>query len=419
MAQINLSVEYYNEVQRLLFQSFPNAMQLNNLVANDVIISKDELLAYMMFTDQRDANGFRTYDELRDRIQHRLGDIDEYLSFNNGSVQSLVDSGAMNRIAFTNRLGVALGLCVTNKIHGLTEADWKIIPETNQHSTFDFEIPIASTGTNFIQVENKGSVVDDNDYKRPTVSQHYGDITDKKNYVRAEEKRRGITTNQNLFYGTIGVLDTRANSKAKVWLVDPPAFEIEMNPEKYKLLARLHYYLDEFKNIGVKERIIKAIEKRIVEIESSSDYTKFNNIPLDYPYPKAYHLFMDGKMFAAVDTNEAFGKIFIVEQKQNIYAYLIAFPKALMRIIILQNFENILNYEYNPDFINESVQVLMRLGGKEIEQPKLPKNLKFVFNERRKYYEATYFGKVNHSTDGRIFGLLDGEIQDQVHKEDK
>ncbi len=118
---------------------------------------------------------------------------------------------------------------------------------------------------------------------------------------------------------------------------------------------------------------------------------------------------MDGKMFAAVDTSEAFGKIFLVEHRQSVFAYLIAFPKALMRIIILQNFENISNYEYSPDFINESMQVLMRLGSKEIEESKLPKNLKFIFNERRKYYEATYFGKVNHSTDGRIFGLLDNE----------
>ena len=85
---------------------------------------------------------------------------------------------------------------------------------------------------------------------------------------------------------------------------------------------------------------------------------------------------------------------------------MIAFPKALLRIIILQNFDSILNYEYSPDFISEDVQVLMRLGDKDIKEYKLPVNLKFILNERKKYYEATYFGKVSHSTDGRIFGLL-------------
>jgi len=412
MSPIYLSLDYYNSAQQNLFQGFPNAVILNKVVQNGISISKDEFLAYLMFTEQMDRNGFRTYNDLQSRIQNRLGDIDDFLSFNNGSIQSRMTALEMMQPGFTERIGVALGLCVVNKIHGLTAADWKKIDETrgrNAYPTFDFEFPLASTGTNFIQAENKGSIVTDNALQNASVQNHYIRIENKKAFVRAEETQRQISIHQNLYYGTIGVLDGQPNSIAKVWLIDPPAFELEMEPQKYKLLARLHYYLDEFKNVGVKERIIKALETRIVEIEKSSDYSKFNNVPLNYPYPRAYHLFMDGKMFAAVDTNEAFGKIFIVEINQNIYAYLIAFPKALMRIIILQNFESILNYEYSPDFINERVQVLIRLRDREIGKSTLPNNLKFVFNERRKYYESTYFGKVSHSKDGRIFGLLDNQ----------
>ena len=409
MQSINLSVEYYDTAQRTLFQGFPNATTLNNLVQNGITISRDEFLSYMMFTEQMDRNGFRTYSDLQGRIQSRLGDIDDFLSFNNGSVQARIIGNDMMQIGFTERIGVALGLCVVNMIHGLTTADWKKIPTApgrKGHPTFDFEIPIASTGANFIQAENKGSTITDNSQQNNSVQAHYSGIQGKKKYVRKEEQQRHIPIHQNLFYGTIGVLDNRENSIAKVWLVDPPAFGIEMEPKKYKLLARLRYYLDEFKNIGVKDKIIKALVKRIEEIENSSEYLKFDNVPLDYKYPRAYHLFMDGKMFAAVDNNEAFGRIFIVELKQNVLPFLIAFPKALLRIIILQNFDSILNYEYSPDFISENVQVLMRLGDKDLVEQKLPVNLKFILNERKKYYESTYFGKVSHSTDGRIFGLL-------------
>lgn len=409
MQSINLSVEYYDTAQRTLFQGFPNATTLNNLVQNGITISRDEFLSYMMFTEQMDRNGFRTYSDLQGRIQSRLGDIDDFLSFNNGSVQARIIGNDMMQIGFTERIGVALGLCVVNMIHGLTTADWKKIPTApgrKGHPTFDFEIPIASTGANFIQAENKGSTITDNSQQNNSVQAHYSGIQGKKKYVRKEEQQRHIPIHQNLFYGTIGVLDNRENSIAKVWLVDPPAFGIEMEPKKYKLLARLRYYLDEFKNIGVKDKIIKALIKRIEEIENSSEYLKFDNVPLDYKYPRAYHLFMDGKMFAAVDNNEAFGRIFIVELKQNVLPFLIAFPKALLRIIILQNFDSILNYEYSPDFISENVQVLMRLGDKDLVEQKLPVNLKFILNERKKYYESTYFGKVSHSTDGRIFGLL-------------
>jgi hypothetical protein len=362
-----------------------------------------------MFTEQMDRDGFRTYRELCSRITHRLGDIDDFLSFNNESVQAIMTGNDLMQTSITERIGVALGLCVINKIHGLSFADWKKIPTVpgrNGHPTFDFEIPIASTGTSFIQVENKGSAIADNSLKTGSVPAHYNSIQDKKDYVRKEEAKRSIPIHQNYYYGTIGVLDNNENSKAKVWLIDPPAFEIEMKPYKYKLLARLRYYLDEFKNIGVNTKIINALGKRIEEIEDSSQYIKFDNVPLDYKYPRAFHLFMDGKMFAAVDNNEAFGRIFIVEHKKNSFPYLIAFPKALMRIIILQNFNSILEYEYNPDFISEDVQVLMRIGIKDLESNKLPLNIKFILNERRKYFEATYWGKISHTNDGRIFGLL-------------
>jgi len=410
METLKLSLEFFNLEQQKLFQSFPNAIILNTLDREGITISKDEFLANMMFTEQMDRDGFRTYNELRSRIKHRLGDIDDFLSFNNESVQVRIIGNDLMQTGLTERIGVSLGLCVVNKIHGLTAADWKKIPTVpgrNGHPTFDFEISIASTGTSFIQTENKGSAIACNSLKTGSVRAHYNSIQGKKDYVRKEETKRNIPKHQNFYYGTIGVLDNNKNSIGKVWLIDPPAFEIEMEPEKYKLLARLRYYLDEFKNIGVNIKIIEALEKRIKEIDDSSQYIKFDNVPLDYKYPRAFHLFMDGKMFAAVDNNEAFGRIFIVEHNKNSFPYLIAFPKALMRIIILQNFNSILEYEYNPDFISEDVQVLMRIGIEDLESNKLPLNIKFILNERRKYFEATYWGKVSHTNDGRIFGLLE------------
>jgi hypothetical protein len=414
MAKIKVSVEYYDAVQRSLFQGFPNSLQLNNLVRNEAEISKDELLAYMMFTEQMDRNGFRTYNDLCLRISSRLGDIDDFLSFNNDSVQARMIGNDMMQVGFTERIGVALGLCVVNKIHSLTAADWKKIPTAPGrygHPTFDFEIAIASTGNSFIQAENKGSTVANNASQSDSIQKHYASIKTKKEYVRIEENIRHVPIHQNLYYGTIGVLDEQPNSRAKVWLVDPPAFEIDMSPEKYKLLARLHYYLDEFRNIGVKEKITEALEARIKLIEESDNYSEFDNNPLNDGFAKrgGNYLYMDGKMLATVDTNEAFGKVFFTKFKQDAIAYLMAFPKALMRLIVKQDFEAILAYTYNPDFINENVQVLIRLKDKDTKTFEIPRNLKFVLSERNKYYEATYFGKVNHSIDGRIFGLLNVE----------
>lgn len=407
MDEIKVSVEFYNVDQKKLFQKYPNADIINALVEKEIIISKDEFLAYMMFIEQMERDGFSTYEELKARISSRLGDIDEFLKFANGSVQSILPPGDMMQIGFTERIGVALGLCVINKIHGLTAADWKKIPTVSGedgHPTFDFEI--ASTGENFIQVENKGSIVEDNSLKPPSVSNHFSGICKKKKYVRDEEAKAKIKLHDNLYYGTIGVLDGKDNSKAKVYLIDPPAFQIEMEPNKYKLLARLYYYLDVFKIIDVREKIVKSLEIRISEIINSQDYLRFNNIPLEEK-PKSFYYYMEKKMFVSIDINEAFGKVFFIEKEQKIFPYIIAFPKVIMRLIINQDFDGILEYNYNPDFIKEDVQVLIRLNAAGYDENAiLSENIKFVFNEKRNYYETIYYGKVYHSSDGRIFGLL-------------
>lgn len=408
---MDISVKYYNEAERRLFQAYPKVAVLNRLTSNTVSIEKGDLLAYMMFTEQGNFPGRRTYADLSARIQQRLGDFDDHFTFNNGSIQARYIGNDMVG-DFTERLGVGLGLCIIDKIEGLTQADWQYIPTVagpNGYPTFDYEYHLASTGSNFIQVENKGSTVDDNDYKRPSVSILYADIKRKKRSIRADETHRGIAIHHNTYYGTIAVLDNRTNSVARVWLIDPPAFNFEMDPYKYKLLTRLKYYLEEFRNIGVKEAIVSPLERRIEDIQRSSDYMSYNNVRIDYVSPKGIERFLDGKMFAAVDTNEAFGRIFTVERNRRNIPYLVAFPKALIRIIIEQDFDKVVNYQYDPDFINERVQVLILVGIKEIEEFKLPDNIHFVFNERRKIYEGTYFGKVSHDKSGRIFGLLDQE----------
>lgn len=418
MPNLNIDIAYYNDEQRNLFQGFPNANALNQIIQNGISITEDEFLAYMMFTWQMDVNGFRTYADLRALVQDNLGAVNQLLSFNNGSIQARVIGNDLMQTGYTERIGVSLGLCLLNKIHNLTAADWKKIPTApgrNGHPTFDFDIPIASTGNNFIQGENKGSAVADNSIQTNSIEAHYSSIIRKKRYVREQEAQLQIPIHQNLYYGTIGVLDNRPNSNAKIWLVDPPAFEIEMDPKKYKLLARLNFYLDEFRNIGVKKRITEALEERIKEIELSKDFMQLNFKKLDDRFPASggYYLYMEGRMFASIDTNEAFGRIFLIEDKQRVAAYLIAYPKTIMRLIVRQDFEAILDYAYSSEFMKEKVQVLMKYSKSDFAEYKMQDNLKFIFNERNRFFEAIYFGKVNYTSDGRIFGLLNQEIENE------
>jgi len=217
-----------------------------------------------------------------------------------------------------------------------------------------------------------------------------------------------IPIHQNLYYGTIGVIDNRFDSNAKIWLVDPPTFELEMEPRKFKLLARLKFYLNEFEIIGVKRQITESLQSRIIEIEEAKDYNQFNFKKLDdkFPVRGGYYLYMEGNVFANVGNNEAFGRVFLIEDRKRIIPYLLAFPKEIMRLIIRQDFESILNYKYNPKYINDNISVLIRLSKLEYFEMNLSSKLNFVFSEKNTFFETVYFGKVNLTSDGRIFGLL-------------
>jgi len=400
---INISVDYYKDIEKDLFKHYPNYKAINALVNGCKSIQKGELLAYMIFTEQKDRPGFRTYDELKQRVSDRLGDINDYFDFSHGSISAKFIGNEMDK-NIIERLGVGLGLSVIGKLHNLIGADWKRIPEfagKNACRTFDFDydIPFASDGERFIQVENKGSSVDNNLRKPSTISQHYGSI---------KKKKESIDNNRlDYNYGTIGIVDNNSNHVAKLLLVDPPSDFIDIEPKKYKLLARLNYYLEEFTNIGVKKKISVALAKRIKEISDSSDYTKFNNEPLDYKYPVPYHLFMEGNMFAAIDHNEAFGTFFTIENKNEIFPYVLAYPKALMKLILYQRFDDILTYRYDPDFIMEKVNILLRIGKKAEVDLGIIEKLGFQLSERRgRYFEASYYCNVSHSLSGRLFGRL-------------
>ena len=416
--EINLSLEFYDDAQRSLFEKYPNGETIIRLTENPISVRKDEILAYMMFTEQKEVDGFKTYEDLQNRIGSRLGDIEDYLTFSDGSLSAKFIGDEMYP-DFTERIGVSLGICTINSIHSLHEADWKKILEErgrNANPTFDFKnTNIASTGYNFIQVENKGSIVENNTQKISSVPGHFNSINRKKKYVRTIEKEMNVPLHKNLYYGTISVLDNHKNSVPKVWLVDPPVFEIEMNPRKYKILSRLHFYLDEFKNIGVKESLINAFEKRINALEETSEIDKFANKQLDYEYPVPYHLYMDGFMFASINWNEAFGRVYFIEYKETLVPYVVAFPKRLMQLIIYQDFNAILNYKYKPDYDLSNVELLMRVRHIDWEKYNLAESFGKVF-KRKNRFEAFYYGLVNYSESGRIFGFLNPKKVEPIRR---
>lgn len=403
---LKLSVDYYNAAEKKLFQSYPNYKVLSGILKSEFTISEAELVSYMMFTEQANVDGWRTYPELKERVQYRLGDIEDILDFKQGSIQTKQSSLRMNASKMTERIGVSLGINVINKIHGLTEADWAITDDIfingKRVKDFDYEISLASDGTKFIQVENKGAVNEDNSYKTPSVSEHYSSIKKKKKCIREREQPKGESKNQNLYYGTISVLDNQ--NTAKVWLVDPTALDIEWSPRKFKLISRLIYYSKVFAEIGVHDRFKVALNNRIFKLIESKEINIFDNVPLEVSL-KTY-TYIKYNNFVNINSKEALGTFFFINNNKGNSLFILALTKVIIRFVLLQKFDEILNYNYNHAELSERVSIeLMAKLNKESEEFEFSSN-KFVFDEKRKRYFYQVYQKLYSTSSGRIFGKI-------------
>ena len=403
---LKIAVDYYNAAEEKLFECYPNYEEFKILVGKEITISKDEFLSYMMFTEQADDDGWRTYPELKERVQHRLGDIQDFLDFSNGSIQSKLSSERMFASKMTERIGVSIGINVINKFHGLTEADWAITPKTyldgKRLKDFDYEISVASDSVKFIQVENKGTVNEDNKSKTSSVSSHYASIKEKKNVIIARDKANGIPKNQNIYYGTIAVLDNI--NTAKLWLVDPESFQVDWSPRKFKLISRLIYYLNIFSEIGIHKRVQIALNERISKLIESKDIEQFNRVPID---AKIAFTFVQNDNFVSINSNEAFGTFFFIENKNGGDVFLMALPKTIIKLIIAQNFDSILDYSFNNIEYTERVSIELSTKLSKASEDFNYTKTDFVFDESRKKYFYQKYQNISSTSSGRIFGIID------------
>ncbi len=394
MIELNITVDYYNEVEKKAFSEYSNATEIQKFIGTNIAISKDELLTYMMFNQQDDRDGWRNYNDLSQKVTGTLGHVEEYLDFSDNNAKSKVNSEVLNEAHFTERVGVAMGLCLLNKIHNLTEADWnktkKRYDEGKRQKDLDFEFDIASDGSRFIQVENKGVVNDDNSKKTSGVSSKYTDIQAKKKKIKKDDEKNNL--HNNIYYGTIAVLD-QTNS-AKILLVDPPADIFDINPEKFRLLNRLNFYHDLFNQIGISQKLLNLLKKRIKEIEFSQNYYVFNNVPIN-DFEFYLTSFEDIKNLIVLQQNQNYfvGNHYFDNETRLAFQVV---PFDLIKIIFNQSFERILSYSFNiNDRDDETLNISIQSDNTRFRGfDQIDENL-YRFN-----------GQILHSTSGRLFGLI-------------
>lgn len=268
---IRINVDYYDDKNRKLFSKYPNVKDIDRVVCNSAEVEEAEFMTYMLFKEKMDKPHFRNYRELAQNATERIHEYDHYLNFSN-TVRARFEPIYMhNRNDITEKVGIAGSLCVANRIHGLTEADWEKIPEKKEKTT---DYYLASDSHNFIIVEAKGSTSENNLNKNDSVYSHKSTINLQKT---AERERHG--PQNGLYYGMITVIDNREDSIAQCWLVDPEPPEIYEEPLKYRLLSRLFFYWRNLRVITPHSHILSNLINRI-QVLNYIPHKDLDSIPL-------------------------------------------------------------------------------------------------------------------------------------------
>lgn len=372
--------ERYGDIQKLIQQGFE--------------VAKEEFFSYCMFVHQkRDIQGWETYGDLRDRLPAYRVAWEDHFSFSKGTVSSKFATDKVD-IHFKETMGVGGALSIASRIYELTEADWEKV-NTGKMKTLDFSI--ASTGTHFVEVEAKGSIVPD----------HQKPLSHQKSRIETKKLAQRQQGNKNTMIGVITAIPSDNKLRARFLLLDPPPAEIPVDPVKYRLLARLYYYWRELRLVS-RAHFLEVLINRIKSIQRLDDYESLDGLPLlnsrSEPHQVPDSLFVTR---SSVYGRSAFGEVLPLGDGE---FFFYGFDTDTVETLIRQDFSQLstLSFESKTEFdtrvsakiprwlLDDTDTKVRQHEGGEFEDREREENRKTI----------SMIGDLVHTSAGRVLGCV-------------
>lgn len=411
IAQINqksilVDVDFYDDTEKtaLLSAGYPNNARnaLEALVAKPLAIPTSEFLSYFLF-HRKGSDGYGSYEQIQRRMGVAESYIDTCLRFDGTSV-GLPSKGRPQR-DITERVGESISLSVVSRLFGLNEADWTPLPSLGGKGappSFDFEI--ASDGEMIVQVESKGSAVENNARKEGSVPNHKKSIHGKK----ADLSKPGAKDPYpaSVRYGAIVALDARPQSRAKCWLVDPDPEWGPYEPKTLRLLKRMAFLQSWIGLLSPRSQLSASLATRLSDLMTLREPFELDGLPLlrgngePIKYaglsPNSIHsTFLAGKS-RVVDW--AAGGI-VVPVREGLLAFL-AVREELVSVAAEQSFASILSFDYPASTRLTTVECI--LPKSRLTDINVPSDAVSSGNHLHFYLE----GEVHSTPSGLVFGYL-------------
>lgn len=413
-ATIKIDVEYYDSTEKVKLENYISADLIKSVAGHTIEIPTVDFLTYYIFYKKTPGKeGFSTFDDLSKRFSDSLTELDGYFTFDDGSLRTNVGENYTDT-ATSERIGEAIGLSVVNEIHGLNRADWNKIDEIRgaaPKKTFDYEYEyeVGSDGKNIIHIENKGSLVNDNSRKPPSISNHKSNIVTKKVKIRAD---KSYPYPSNLMYGTIGAIDSEKKRNAKCWLLDPDPEEIDIDPMKLRLLNRYDYLLNIILMISPRSHLTTALTNRFHDLAAIKDYQALDGLPVRMASGKKFSLY-DGDYTnsplhagnkSRLSEGDSIGKVVAYGDEQLLY---LGIDMYALNAMVNQDFEQVVQYSNKQRSSRDSVQCSFSMA----QQRKLSRQLELY----SRYSEPSMLipsgpssGTVSYNIDANIVSFREG-----------
>lgn len=277
-ATISIDVKFYDDQEKKDFGKWANATKINSVAGHTIQVPAAEFLTYFLF-HKKGLSPLRYPDleAIKKGIQDGNDELAEWVSYDGKTLHVCPDVESLEN-SFTEHLGEAGGLAVTNRIHNLNEADWVKIPViTGPKGRKTLDWGYSSDGTNFIEVEAKGSFCERVDLLKG-LSGHKVSIKAKKE--DSGEKHHPRFNKKTLRYGTITSISEDPDSLLTVRLVDPEGDEHERTPHDTRILKRLAWAGWVIRLIASRTHLSVALQNRLAVLLRVDELSRYDNLPL-------------------------------------------------------------------------------------------------------------------------------------------
>lgn len=395
-AKIRVDVRAYDNTHLALIRKLPESSKILSLIQKGLDIPKEQFLVYSVFRF-RDV---RDLDSLRNLATAKEAFFDAVLTSDGTSFSAHPALDATEHRPEAQEIGEALGLCLMDAVYETTEQDWRRIPE-GAGKTLDY---VASDSERVLEVESKGSFVEDRQMKPPVVSNHKRDILEKK------EARRGHQANApGVHLGTIAAVDRRPGGRPTVWLVDPPVGYHDRSPEHIRILHRLDFILEWLALINPRSPLVAALATRLLDLRHISDLSLLAGVPLaggpEKPAlaesePFAAH----GRFFSTrsvVADGPAGGVVVPAGEGKLFFA---GVREDLVSMAVSQDFAAITGYHVAPATLIKTVIAIVSRG--RFKQYGFNEQSEAVERRGVGYLAIRLRGELHYSAGGVVFGWL-------------